>query len=285
LASVENKGFEASINFNKKLGDFQLSAGINGSYIKNQVLAINPAVSGETDHYITGGGSKILQRGEAINSYYLVNWTGGIFQTADQVANTPHQFNAAPGDLILKDVSGPNGIADGVVDAYDRQVQGTDYPLWTFGSNVTLMYKGFTLAADFQGIADAWGYGSNEYFVPSFQGSNIAEHWLNRWTVDNPSLTTPRLWEDNGPNTDNKNTYFLMDRSYLRLKNIVFSYDLPTNFTRKLFLSKVKVYVSGQNLFTWTNYKGFDPERVTNADSRGGVPQIRILKAGLSVKL
>ena len=285
LASVENKGFEASINFNKKLGDFQLSAGINGSYIKNKVLAINPEVTGATDHYISGGGSKILQRGEAINSYYLVNWTGGIFQTPDQVKNTAHQLNAAPGDLILKDVSGPNGIADGVVDAYDRQVQGTDYPLWTFGSNITLMYKGFTLSADFQGIADAWGYGSNEYFVPSFQGSNIAEHWINRWTVDNPSLTTPRLWEDNGPNTDNKNTYFLMDRSYLRLKNLMFSYNLPSNFTRKLFLNNVKIYVSGQNLFTWTNYKGFDPERVTDADSRGGVPQIRILKAGLSVKL
>ncbi|MCX6307685.1 MAG: SusC/RagA family TonB-linked outer membrane protein, partial [Bacteroidia bacterium] len=283
LASVENKGYEVALNFNKKIRKFQISGGINGSYIRNQVITINPALTGESDRYISG--NKILQRGAPINSYYLVNWTGGIYQTAEEVANSPHQFGAAPGDLIFQDVNGPNGIADGVVDGYDRQIQGTDFPLWTFGSNLTLRYKEFSVSVDFQGIADAWGYGSNEYFYPSFQGSNIAEHWLNRWTVENPSLTTPRLWEDNGPNTDNKNTYFLMDRSYLRLKNFVISYDLPTKMSKMLSLTKLRIYASGQNLYTWTNYKGFDPERVTDADSRGGVPQTRILKVGLTVTL
>jgi TonB-linked SusC/RagA family outer membrane protein len=285
LASVENKGFEAAINFNKKVRKFQISGGINGSYIRNHVIAINPTLTGETDRYISITGNKILQRGEPINSYYLVNWTGEIYQTADQVANSPHQYNAAPGDLIFQDVSGPDGVADGKIDGYDRQVQGTDFPLWTFGSNLTLKYREFSVSVDFQGIADAWGYGSNEYFYPSFQGSNIAEHWLNRWTKDNPSLTTPRLWEDQGPNTENQNTYFLMDRSYLRLKNFVVSYDLPAKISKLLFLTKVRVYASGQNLYTWTNYKGFDPERVTNASARGGVPQTRIIKFGLNVTL
>ncbi|MFA5418074.1 MAG: TonB-dependent receptor [Bacteroidales bacterium] len=283
LASVENKGFEAAINFQKKINKFHITAGINGSQIKNQVLAINPDLSGESDRYISG--NKILSRGESINAYYLVNWTGEIFQTADQVTNTPHQFGAAPGDLIFEDLSGPDGIPDGKIDGYDRQVQGTDYPVWSFGANISVRYDGLTLSADFQGIADAYGYGSNEYFFPSFQGSNIAEHWVDRWTADNPSLTMPRLWADNGPNTENLNTYFLMDRSYLRLKNVVLSYDLPGKLLRKTPISKFKIYVSGQNLYTWTNYMGFDPERKTDAGSRGGVPQTRILKFGLNVTL
>jgi hypothetical protein len=76
-----------------------------------------------------------------------------------------------------------------------------------------------------------------------------------------------------------------MDRSYLRLKNVVFSYDLPTKLIRKLYLNKVRIYASGQNLYTWSNYQGSDPERVMNSSSRGGVPQIRIIKVGLNVTL
>ena len=76
-----------------------------------------------------------------------------------------------------------------------------------------------------------------------------------------------------------------MDRSYLRLKNVVLSYDLPTFITQKVSLSNVRVYVSGSNLYTWTNYKGFDPERTRDAGSRGGIPQARIIKIGITVTL
>lgn len=283
LASVQNRGFEGAINYTVKINRLTIDAGVNASRIKNQVLAINPDLTGESDRYING--EKILARGAPIDAYYLVKWTGGIFQSAEQVANTPHQFGAAPGDLIFEDVSGPKGIPDNVIDAYDRQVQGTSYPLWTFGASLNLSMAGFSLSADFQGISDAYAYGSHEYFYPTFQGSNIAEHWLNRWTPDNPSLTTPRLWVDNGPNTENLNTYFLMDRSYLRLRNLLIAYELPASATKYVSLSKVKVYVSASNLLTWTKYKGFDPERTREANSRGGLPQTRIMKCGLTITL
>ncbi|AYB31933.1 SusC/RagA family TonB-linked outer membrane protein [Chryseolinea soli] len=283
LASVGNKGFEASVNFDKRINKFSISGGLNATRVKNKVLSINPDATGETDRYING--DKILARGYPIDSYYLVGWTGGIFQNQEQVDNSPAQFGAGPGDLVFQDVSGPNGVPDGVIDGNDRQIKGTSYPVWTFGANITLEYGGFALSADFQGIADAYAYGSNEYFYPTFQGSNIGKQWIDRWTPENPSTSKPRLWVDNGPNTQNQSTYFLMDRSYLRLKYAVFSYTIPKNIVQRLSMSNIRVYLSAQNPYTWTNYGGFDPERTREASARGGLPQARILKLGLSVTL
>ncbi len=283
LASVRNSGFEGTVNFHKKISKFELSGGANFSKIKNKVLSINPDITGENDRYING--DKILARGAAIDSYYLVNWTGKIFQDQNQVDNSPSQFGAGPGDLVFEDFSGPDGEKDGIIDGYDRQIQGTQYPVWIFGGNLAVKYLGFTLSADLQGIADAYSYGSHEYFYPTFQGSNIAKHWIERWTPDNPSHSKPRLWVENGPNTENQNTYFLMDRSYLRLKNVMISYDISQTIARNLSMTGIKVYISGQNMYTWTNYGGFDPERTRASGSRGGIPQARIMKIGVSVTL
>lgn len=284
LAHVKNTGYELALNFKTKIKNLKISGGLNASKIKNKILSINPELSGEADRTING--NKILARGGSIDEFYLVKWTGGIFQSEEEVATKPHQFGAKAGDLILEDFSGPNGVPDGVIDGFDRQSVGTQYPDWTFGGDLNLNYKGFSFSANFQGIAGAKTYGAFEYFYPSFQGSNIAEHWVNRWTPDNPSTTMPRLWLDNGPNTENANTYFLMDRSYIRLRNIVIAYDLPSSFVSKISLTAVKFYISGQNLYTWTkNFKGFDPEVTRSAGARGGLPQATAVKFGIKLTL
>ncbi len=113
-----------------------------------------------------------------------------------------------------------------MIDANDRQILGTEYPAWTFGANLSFGYKGINISADFQGIADAYTYGTCEYYTPTFQGSNFGQYWTKRWTPEHPSETVPRLWVESGPNVDYANSYFLMDRTYLRLKNLVLSYDL-----------------------------------------------------------
>ena len=95
----------------------------------------------------------------------------------------------------------------------------------------------------------------------------------------------PRLWVESGPNVDYANSYFLMDRTYLRLKNLVLSYDLPLNIIRTLKMEKMRVYVSASNLFTWTkkDYRGLDPERSNGAGERGGIPQAMTVKMGIDL--
>lgn len=283
LAQVENKGFEMTATYNKRIKDFTFSVGGNMSYIKNNVVSISPELTGETDRHISG--TKITQRGIPINSYYMLKWTGKIYQSQEEVDKSPHVSGAGPGDLIFEDVSGPDGKADGIIDAFDRQNFGTEYPTLTFGANLSFGYKGINIGADFQGIADAYSYGICEYFVPTFQGSNFGEFWTQRWTPEHPSETIPRVWVDNGPNNMNNNTYFMMDRTYLRLKNLTLSYDIPSKLCKKLNLDRLRVYVSGSNLFTWTKkgYRGLDPERSNGTGERGGIPQAMTMKMGIDL--
>ena len=283
LAKVQNKGFETTVNFKKTFAGVNISVGGNVSYIKNKVLSINPGLTGETDRHISG--DKITMRGYPINSYYMLKWTGKIYQTQEEVDNSPHVAGAGPGDLVFEDVSGKDGVPDGVIDSYDRKIMGTDYPTWTYGANLSISYKGVGFSMDFQGIADAYSYGICEYYTPTFQGSNFAQFWTQRWTPAHPSKTVPRLWVENGPNNNYYNSYFLMDRSYLRLKYVVLSYDFPSVAAKFLGLTHLRAYISASNVYTWTkkNYRGFDPERYNGAGERGGIPQAMTMKLGLDL--
>lgn len=283
LAQVQNSGFELMATYQKRINKFNFSISGNVSYIKNKVIALDPSLTGESDRHING--NQITIRDYPISSYYLLKWTGKIYQSQEEVDNTPHVSGAGPGDLIFEDFSGPDGEPDGVIDAYDRQIHGTQYPSWTFGGNVSLGYKGISLSADFQGIADAYSYGICEYYTPTFQGSNFGQFWTQRWTPEHPSETVPRVWVDNGPNNNYANTYFLMDRTYLRLKNLVLSYSFPRAICKKMRASQFRIYASASNLFTWTKkgYRGLDPERSNSSGERGGIPQAMTIKMGIDL--
>ncbi|WEA00594.1 SusC/RagA family TonB-linked outer membrane protein [Mucilaginibacter sp. SJ] len=274
LASVQNKGVELSVNYVGTAGNVRYSIGGNIARNNNQVRYINPTLSGNNDRVIND--SYALLRGSPVDAIYGLKVIG-IFQSQSEIDSSPTQFNGTgPGDLKYEDLN-----HDGKIDQDDRQVLGNFSPKWTYGFNATVSYAHFTLSALFQGIGDAQAYNQFEYYVPTFQGSNFGTQWLNAWTPENHSTTMPRVWNTSGPNTQYANSFFVQDRSYLRMKNIQLNYEMG-RFLKKTFLSNLTVFVSGQNLLTWTKYKGFDPEQAAQI-GRSGVPQVKIYTAGLNL--
>ena len=188
--------------------------------------------------------------------------------------------NTLPGDLKFKDQNG-----DGVVNDDDRIVVAGAFPALNYALRVSAQWKGFDLSAMAQGVDNVKFYVSDWGTVPFVQGAPPTTNWRDRWTEANHSATLPRLYFGwNAPDKVRRNsTFYLQDASYLRLKNLTFGYTLPVKVTRQIGIDNVRVYFSGDNLFTATRYPGLDPERA-NSGSFVQYPQNKIYSFGLNVK-
>jgi len=276
-AEMLNKGVELNLNYSDKRGDFGYALGVNVTkFAENKVTSLGSGVQTIDGYFLT-------REGESYQAYYG-HQVMGIFQTADEVANAPVQFGSprtAPGDFRYADLSGPEGIPDGVIDAFDRTVIGNPYPLWLFGLNANFDYKGIDLSVLFQGIADAdrimIGNGQQPF---SDERSNALSYWIDRWTPENPSTTLPRI---GGANNTILSNFYVEDASYLRLKNIEVGYTLPRTLLQKIRLNGIRLFVSGQNLLTFTNMKNFDPERAANNSAARNAPLYKVITGGLNL--
>jgi hypothetical protein len=135
-----------------------------------------------------------------------------------------------------------------------------------------------------QGVYGVKYFVNNWGTIPFVQGSPPTTDWLNRWTPEHPSTTMPRIyWGWNAPQKITRpSTYFLQDGSYLRLKNLVFGYTIPVKVTQKIGISRLRLYFSGDNLLTFTKYRGLDPERYSSGDLLQ-YPQNKIYSFGVNV--
>ena len=175
-----------------------------------------------------------------------------------------------PGDIMYQDLNG-----DGVITAMDQTYMGqTTAPRFVYGFGGNFIYKNFDFNVFFQGVGDAYkviGGGSN-YFVPgSGQGilGNPYSNYQDRWTVDNPSQDVfwPRLHYTSTIN-NLSSTWWLKNMSFLRLKNVEIGYSLPKSWVEKVRLKKLRIYVSGNDLLTFSGFKLWDPEIDTNTGLR-----------------
>lgn len=273
---VDNTGYEIGLNYSNVIRDgalsgFTYSVGANADHFTNKIISI-----GQRDLE----GYYVSENGQPINAFYTLQVLG-IFQTAQEVVNSPKQYgdNTLPGDLKYKDVDG-----NGVINDNDRTLISGVYPKLSYSFNLAASFKGFDLSAMAQGVAGVKSYVTGWGVIPFVQGTPPTTDWLNRWTPEHPSTTMPRIyWGQGAPDKISRaSSFFLQDASYLRLKNLVFGYTLPSATTKKIGLERVRVYFSGDNLFTATNFKGLDPERYGNGD---GVqyPQNKIYSFGLNV--
>ncbi|WP_345953822.1 TonB-dependent receptor [Mucilaginibacter sp. PAMB04168] len=284
--SVRNSGIELSLNYQQNFGQFRVNAGINGSFNKNEVTEINNAEG-------ILGGAGISTYGQVQRStvgqpfsYFYGYQTDGIFQNVAEVNAYSRngvriQPDAVPGDVRFKDLNG-----NGVIDPDDRTQIGNPTPKINAGFNFGLSYKGFDLNGFFTG---AFG---NQIFNgirrQDLVSSNMQTTYLNRWTGEGSTNRYPRFtYNDANGNYTRISDLYLENGDYVRLKTLQLGYTISKNLASKIRLQALRIYVSGDNLVTLTDYTGFDPEIGARGSldigiDRGVYPQSRTFRLGLS---
>jgi hypothetical protein len=235
---------------------FKWSTNFNISANRNEILDLGnikgDVPSGQASGHLQLSNSGILRVGQPLGVFYGLK-TDGIFQNQEEV-DASAQKTAKPGDRRYVDTNN-----DGSINAADRVILGYAQPKYSFGFTNNFSFKGFDLVVFFQGVQGNSILNLNRFELESMTGvSNQSAEVLNRWTSENPSNTIPRALSLGTP-------YQISDRqiedgSYIRLKNIQLGYTFSGASLEKIKIRSARLYVSGQNLLTITDYTGFDPE-------------------------
>lgn len=277
---VRNSGFEAMLGFRKKLGEVNFSASVNMSYNKNQWID-----RGGDDENIDGWTIQTL--GAALNSFYIYQADGLIANEKELEEYKANHKSDPRGMSVLKagDVKLVDTNKDGTIDPKDRQVFSPNIPKFTYGLNLSAEYKGFDINLLFQGSSGANRFVDGELVEgPSYEAFT-GTHFRDRWTETNQdaNASMPRLEAANNKNsTGAYNSFFLQNASYLRLKNAQLGYTFPKHITDKMYIGKLRVYLSGSNLLTFSSlFQGVDPE--TKAGRFSDFPPLRIINFGVNI--
>ncbi|SIO52308.1 SusC/RagA family TonB-linked outer membrane protein [Chitinophaga niabensis] len=288
IGKVKNQGTELAINSTNLTGEFQWNTSFNISYNKNEILDLGAVTgdipSGGASGHLQLGNSGILRVGQPIGVFFgLV--TDGIFQNAEEIAKSA-QKSAKPGDRRYKDIN-----PDGVINSSDRVILGHAQPDYTFGFTNNFSFKGFDLSIFFQGVEGNSIFNLNRFELESQTGvSNQLASVKDRWTPANPSQTIPRASANGQPYQVTSRQ--VEDGSYIRLRNIQLGYNFPSSLLKRAGLTNVKIYVSAQNLLTFTDYSGFDPEvsrfgqeNLSQGTDYGSYPASKIFLVGVNIGL
>jgi len=241
----------------------------------------------------------------SLSTYYVGRKIGeiwgyesnGLFQSYDEIANAPSQnklYNGTwnPGDVRYVNKNGDEEISNGkntLADHGDLSIIGNTTPRYQYGITLGAAWKGFNLDVFLQGVGKRNWWPDSRFFGVNGRWDVPARDIDSYWTDDNPNGFLPRQYQESRGNQQT-NTRYLQDASYLRFKQLTFGYTLPGNLTRKISIDKVKFYVTGQNLFTWTKLsKLYDPEIIGTAGSSTGVvsnmtyPVSKDLSCGINI--
>ncbi len=262
--SMQNKGFEAQINWRDNILDFRYEVGLNVSVQSNKVTSLL-----EDIYYTYGGGNGIDKSlvGQAYGSWMGYE-TDGVFHTQAEVDEYCSRYDVQFGKPAVGRIKYVDTNGDGVINSSDRTWLGSDLPKASFGINLAGYWKGFDLSLFFNSVVrDA--YNNSKYYTDLFQcwTGNHATRLLDAANAYNDFLTTgvyncdtPAPTTDNGNNENEVSRFYVEDGSFLRLKTLTLGYTLPEKIQKKLSLSSARIYFQTQNVFTITGYTGADPE-------------------------
>jgi len=256
IGSMETKGFDLSLGYTN-----ETNTGLSYSLNANITKADNEVTSLISDYYVGDtwrvGAITRTAPGYPISSFYG-RVVEGIFQNDGEVAAHASQDGAAPGRFKYKDVNG-----DGTINDNDRTWIGNPHPDFTYGINLNLGYKNFDLSAFFYGVegVDLFQYVKLYNEFPLFFNGNRSTAVLDSWTLSNPDAKMPALSEAIRNNeATSSNSYFVLDGSYLRLRSLQIGYTFPEAINDLIGASSLRLFYSGINIFTMTDYTGMDPE-------------------------
>lgn len=292
IGRTENRGWDLEVTWRSKIGD-------NFSYFLRGVVSYAK--------------NKIIDMGENPSPYVLSMKTGrpigtifgyvadGFYNSQEEIDNGPYDElrNCKPGDLKYKDISGPSGIPDGIINEYDKVAIGNSRPDRNYGLTIGFSYKGFDFSTLFQGATGASLNCQKVLTIGGIDGRPRPIH-LERWTQydEEGNLVTdpeqliemnkdakfPILSKQLG-NNSHTSTYWLRSADYLRWKNIEIGYTLPQKWTKKMMLSSVRFYGSAQNLLTWSKLNDYevDPESSQLGNPLDTYPQQRVYNIGCQI--
>lgn len=292
IGRTENRGWDLEVTWRSKIGD-DFSYFLRGiiSYAKNKIVDMgeNPSPY-----------ELSMQTGRPIGTIfgYVAD---GFYNSQEEIDNGPYDElrNCKPGDLKYKDISGPSGIPDGIINEYDKVAIGNSRPDRNYGLTIGFSYKGFDFSTLFQGATGASLNCQKVLTIGSTDGRPRPIH-LERWTQydEEGNLVTdpeqliemnkdakfPILSKQLG-NNSHTSTYWLRSADYLRWKNIEVGYTLPQKWTKKMMLSSVRFYGSAQNLLTWSKLNDYevDPESSQLGNPLDTYPQQRVYNIGCQI--
>jgi TonB-linked SusC/RagA family outer membrane protein len=255
--SVRNRGFEASVNYNDKIGNVTWNVGANMSYQKAKLLKYLQQGLNTTSLFVYS----VYKEGADPYAIYGLQ-SNGIYQTQAEVTGSPVlNSTVGPGDIRYIDQN-----KDGKIDGADRVTIGTYRAPWSYGFTLGSAWKNFNLQLFFRGaIGQSSLMGSALGVIANSSNKVVTDFW-NRWTPENHNTEFPRAWSKYTQN-DPVNTvsdFWLRSADYLKLDNLTFSYNLPQKICKKVAMNNVRVFYSGQNILTFAPgyWKWLDPETV-----------------------
>lgn len=291
LGKVNNRGWEIGLTSQHTFAN-GLGYSFNVNYAKNtnEVKELGPGNAPIISSGSVGHAYYITEVGKPIGSYYLLKYDG-VFKNQQELDSYPHLANAKVGDFRFVDVDGSGDID---LDK-DRTVCGNYMPKFTYGFGGKLWYGGFDMDFNFQGVYGNKILNLNRRYIDNMEGNvNGTKVALDRWkSPENPgSGWVNRANRKQTGSNGRTSTWHLEGGSYLRLQNLALGYTLPRTFTQKFKVEKMRVYVSGQNLFTITDYSGYNPEvnarpsqNLTPGEDYGTYPLARTYMFGLNITL
>ncbi|MGV8091771.1 MAG: TonB-dependent receptor [Mangrovibacterium sp.] len=293
--SVENRGYEFDLSGKILTGKLKWDLSGNISFNRNKIVDLGGVESfvGSSFNAVGQQSLHIAKIGLPIGSFYGYR-INGIYQNEAEVEAGPTDASSAnaPGSFKFVDISGPEGVPDGQITANDREIIGNPYPDFIFGINNAFDFKNVSLSFLIQGSIGQDVINANRYNLDALARGNSSnvrqEAYDNRWTGEGTSNKYPRATTSASPFSNRFTDFIVEDASYIRLKSVSLSYNIPIK--RQLLIRNLRLFVTGTNLITLTDYKGFDPEINSKGDKsmmpgidNGSIPQYKTYSFGINV--